>query len=265
MSETVLTLDRRAPRVEGFAMSFKNHLAEQVELARDALEGPDADAGGVTGPGRSRHVAALEEFQRYVGTLHVHTDQRILALCEAAAALVSPPRFVPGKLAGELLNKLGGEFSPPPPTDTMAELVAAAVSDLAASKSAEEREAQRGLEQARAEAERLRPDAERLPELERELAEARERREHLSAELEESQERADYLRSHLGNGKAKGDWKVVEGHPGVYGKANAAGEKVYRIGVPDPDRPGNTKWRKVGTDLDEAIAARAAVTEPVAA
>jgi hypothetical protein len=46
---------------------------------------------------------------------------------------------------------------------------------------------------------------------------------------------------------------VVDGQTGVYWNETSEGT-VYEIGYPGPD--GKTKWKTIGGDLNEAIAAR---------
>ena len=59
------------------------------------------------------------------------------------------------------------------------------------------------------------------------------------------------------SGKEQG----LDEHKGVY-YTEREGERIYEIGFTED---GKQKWPTIGPDLDEAIAARAAVTEAVAA
>jgi hypothetical protein len=231
---------------DAFVHQIAAHARKQAELAEQASGG---EAGG--------HVAALHNFADFL-TTRGPRDQRIYALWKMAMYSPDSDAYLPGENQASLFGKLGTGVAAPLPESTLNELVAAAVDDLLEAKSAEraslQGERDRAVEKsARADAaeERAAVAETRIERLEAELGAAGETVDSLTAQIE-------HLRTMVPSG-GKTEWKVVEYHPGVYEKQNAAGEITYRIGWRDKEQV--QRWKAIGTDLDEAVAARAAIDD----
>ena len=210
------------------------------------------------------HTEALRTLADFLSTRD-QADQRIRALYLISSHFGDSDEYLPGEAQVTLFGRLGTDGGAPLPDATLSELVGVAVEDLmthnsgAAQTLRQERDAAlariEAAEQAQAVAEAA---TEELEALRVEVAEVR-------ATLATKDGQIAHLQAMLSGSdrEPKGEprRRRLPGHTGIYYRQTADGktfEITWREG-------GRQRWRTVGTDLDEAIAARAALTEEVAA
>jgi hypothetical protein len=211
-----------------------------------------------TGGEASAHVAALNNFAEFL-TTRGPRDQRIYALWKMAVYSPDADAYLPGEGQAELFGKLGTGISAPLPESTLNELIAVAVDDLLETKSVERAGLCRERDAAVAKSERAdaaEADAAtsraRIGELEADLGAAGEQVSTLTEQIE-------HLRRMVPQGAGvENDSRrrvKVPDHTGVY---SVPGTDTYEIGW---RHRGKQKWKVIGPDLAEAVAAREALVE----
>lgn len=242
---------------EGLQATLAEYLRRRAERATEALGGE----------GRS-HVAAIEALQGFVRGLSLY-DPRMWSLSLLMGAQGDKDEFLPGEKQQAVLSRVAAPFEPPaPPLDVLLnELVGAGIDDLVQSLGGRFQEADRLRAEAEAETKALRLRADAGQAAEDELRTVRSEFAACQEELAEEKANAVYLRKHLNEDGEKSAPKSsakkaaskprrtkVPAHTGVYYFENAAGERVYEIGVPKGE--GKTQWIPIGLDLQEAIERR---------
>jgi hypothetical protein len=249
-------------------IAIADHVRAQAEIAAGI-------PGDHIGP---RHAAALRAFAEYMAGLKP-SDERVYAL--SVLSTLTESGYEPGLEQRSLLARLAVERQPPQVEATCNELVAAAADDFRQAR--EEENGWLKGELAEVEETKLKA-AEYL-----ELAQKAERRasdldselEAANAALSEQAAQLEHLRGMLGtpngNGSSAGDEDaaakskakgkprrvLVEGQTGIYERQSAKGVTEYEISYYDDDR--KRRWLMVGPDLEEAIATREKLTEPLEA
>ncbi|MEZ5078400.1 MAG: hypothetical protein R2725_13270 [Solirubrobacterales bacterium] len=210
-------------------------------------------------------VAALQTLADYIGTLS-SDDPRIWQQACVSGTRGDREEFHPvrGKLQERLLSSLGDlGATAPPPEVSLAELLAAGVSDLIEDLSGKVSAAKAELERERVLNEELRKRSERGEELEVKLGEANNEVSELKLARGRLQETVEHLKLQLsarpsgsdqGRPREKPRRTRVDGHEGIYYREARDGSVVYQIGWSEN---GKQRWKTVGTDLQKAIDLRA--------
>lgn len=239
---------------ENLVIHIPEKIRHQAKAASEAL--------GRDGRG---HVAALEALAGHIETVHVH-DPRMCSITEINGVYGDREKFEPGPTQKRLLDRLGGAFETTPPPDSMLnELIFAGIVDLIEHYGRAQGELRRERDEALQEAGKAREHAQANDEATAALEIAQRRLGELEAENDTLTQQVLYLRGHLGERADEPTEKQpkkarrtkVDGHRGVYSYETADGP-VYEIGYEDN---GKRRWKKVGPDLDEAIALRAEMVE----
>lgn len=264
MSRSDTTLKRMCPS-DGFKATFEMAVRSFAGRSRQSAELNPSIVDSFIG----RHAAALDELADFIHGMAL-SDPLIWGLWLLASYTGGDTdRWgTTGQHQTMLLHQLGRGPNAPDPRSTVAELLAAGVQDFAESKAAENLR----LEQLEADRTERTDQAKEIHRLERELTESKEREAALQGELTEAkdarQQMAELLESNVAAGtpvvESKKPSKLPRrekagDHPGVYKRTKADGETVYEIGWMED---GKQRWKIVGPDLEEAIAARIQVTNP---
>jgi hypothetical protein len=252
MSESNTTLGQWAS--VDIPVTAREYIRRQAEVAREAL-----------GKDGREHVAGLEALADYIAGCSPQ-DPRMWTLAIIAAIYGDRDRFHGGgKMTGELLSRLAGEWEVAAPHQdvTLSELIGAQVSDLIEHLGSRVGEAVKAAELAQNEVRELREQAALGLAADAELKELRELVNVLTAEKGEVEHKLEYVRAHYGpqaeaeeraRKKAARRRRVEgEGLTGIYVVDTPDGE-VYEIGFHDADK--RQRWKRVGPDLEEAIELR---------
>ena len=261
--------DRTLPEL--FArVDFPRSLREFIYAKADRQA---AAFGRSSSANEKRQIAALRGLADHLAGVDLY-DARMVALCDVNAEFAERRGegsdgfdiFRPSDLQMRLLAYLGGTLPPPPPEQTVGELVAAGVRDLAqtlrehgAELHGKAQAAQREVETAQAEAARKGTDA-------AELEAARSEVEALREELAEAEETIEELRAYLGKPEPPAPTRrtKIDGETGIY-EADTATGPVLEINFADDQ--GKTRWRRLpGASVEQARRIREELSgEPVAA
>lgn len=212
------------------------------------------------------HVAALREFDNFLAGLPPD-DQRLVAL-DCIAKKRTPPKrfeswrrpFSPTEKQEVLFARLGTSESPPRPSLTFDELLAAAVVDLIEEARRDETRTSGALADAEARVAELSDALDGHARQGAELEEGRAEIGSLKEEIKELERDVEELRTYVAAGVGKEPAQAepekpprrtkVDGETGVYFRDSTEG-RVYEIGFPDDT--GKQRWKAVGPDLQEAI------------
>ena len=226
------------------------------ERARIAAEVP---IGGNPG----RRLEALASFAEYVGS-QLQDDQRIRALYVLMGYSGSTEEYRPGEIQRQVVALLGADRAAPQPSSTLSELVAAAVDDVVVLAGEKEAQVRRERDEAQAQAEGSREAEERSQRLSTELEECRAERQEFAGALAEREGQIAQLQAMLGGTSNRQDGAAetrrrtrVPDAPGVYFTDTANG-RVYEVGFRED---GKQRWKRIGPDLDEAVATRKEILE----
>ena len=240
---------------------------------RDKAQAQNAAFGRASAAGERAQIAALFSLADYLSGIDAF-DPRMVALSDVNAEFAERrnegsegfDRFTPSDRQMRLLARIATNGPPPAPAQTVAELIAAGVRDLAetvrentAQLRQQAQRAKREVETAQAEAARKGTDA-------AELEAARSEVEALREEVEEAEETIAELRAYLGKDEPPAPTRrtKIDGETGIYEAATADGETVLEINFQDAE--GKTRWRRLpGASLEEARKLRAQLAgKPVA-
>lgn len=243
-----------------FPEALRAYIRDKADKAPSTL---GKGIGGSSVPWIRNHVAALADLDNYLSGLGPE-DQRLVALAALAELLGHRGEFRPSHYQESLLARLATSLPPPSPGTTLDELLAAGLLDLGEALRRRAVAAEKAVEEAEAEAERLAAELEKRAGVEEALEEARGEIASLNDEVSEHEGQKAELQKYvdaLAAGEAekpatakKPRRTKVEGEVGVYYYETAEG-RVYEIGF--PDNAGKTRWKRVGPDLQEAIELRA--------
>jgi len=242
------TLQRRAGS-DGLAPAIAGHVRAQADVAESAL-GSDA----------ARHVESLRTFAQYVEARPVE-DLRIVTLYALGGPLGwSGVEYTPGEKQATLFGQLGSSRPAPSPSATLDELVSVAAEDALAAAGLSAEQTSRARDAALAEAQTAREAAEAAKQAIAERDTLTVEVAELQAEIASKDAMVAHLQSMIAPAPEPSEprrRKAVDGTPGVYISQRASGT-AYEISWTEN---GRRRWRTIGDDLDEAIAARAEITE----
>jgi hypothetical protein len=231
------------------AITAREHVRRKADVAREAL-----------GRDGAEHVAALEALGDYIAGCGPQ-DPRLWTLSLIAGCYGDRDRFHAGKMADELLSRLGNwrEGAAPHLEVTLSELIGAEVSDLIEHLAGAASEATKAREIAENESRELKDQAAAGEAAQGELLELRRRVEELEELNAELEQKADYLRAHYGTEKKEKRTRrtKVEGETGIYYNELATG-RPFEIGWSEN---GKQRWETVGDDLEQARELRQARIE----
>ncbi len=250
MDQTSESTLRRRAGSDGLAPAIAGHVRGQADAAEAALGGDAA-----------RHVESLRTFAQYVEA-RPQDDLRIVALYALNGSVgAGGVEYAVGPSQAELFGRLGVDGPAPLPSATLDELVAVAVEDALAHAGQRGEQASREAAASQAEAQTAREAADAATGAIRERDALTVEVAELRAEVASKDGQISHLQTMIAAPSEKPSGprrrKRLPGHEGIYFTDRPTG-RVYEITWQED---GRRRWRTVGDDLDEAIAARAELAQ----